>query len=116
MTLRWLGLVAASLVFTSCALVNPPIAQRTTQGPLAEDMWGYRVTVQNGRTPTYEERQRWDFDISRRVDAYLREHSEVANAPDVTAFRFWRQPTVGMTKEQVLLLLDAPVQIGRAHV
>ncbi|MBI3636192.1 MAG: hypothetical protein HY216_08260 [Candidatus Rokubacteria bacterium] len=111
MTLRWPALVAASLVFTSCALVNPPIAQRTTQGPMAEDMWTYRMALQNGRTPNYDERQRWDADISRRVDAYLREHPDAANAPDVTAFRFWRQPAVGMTKEQVLLLLDAPALV-----
>lgn len=111
MTLRWLVLVGAALLFSSCAIVNPPTAQRTTQGPPAEEMWAYRVALQNGRTPTYEERQRWDADISRRLDAYLREHPEAANSPDVTVFRFWRQPAIGMSKEQLLLLLDAPVLV-----
>ncbi len=112
-TPRALPLLAAVLLLVAgCAtLGGGPLEQRTTQGPSAEDVWLYRVARQTGREPTYEERRLWETDIDRRISDYLRDHPERANNPDVSAFRFWRQPSVGMTKEQVLILLGAPLLV-----
>jgi hypothetical protein len=107
-----LPLLAVVLVLAGCAaLGGGPLEQRTTQGPSAEDVWLHRVALQTGREPTYEERRLWETDIDRRVSDYLRDHPEVANNPDVMAFKFWRQPSVGMNKEQVLILLGAPLMV-----
>jgi hypothetical protein len=99
-------LVAMALVLAACA--SAPVEQRTTQGPTAEQIWLYRVITQNGREPTFEERGHWRDEMDRAISRHLVEHPEVANAPNVTSFRFLRQVTSGMTKEQVTILLAAP--------
>ena len=82
--------------------------QRTTQGPTAEQFWTYRVAVANGREPTFDERRHWDNDMEARISRYLNDHPEAANSLQVSTFRFHRQVAVGMTKEQVLILLSRP--------
>lgn len=98
----------ALLAILLAGCVTLPVEQRTTQGPTAEDMWLSRVTMQNGRAPTFEERGYWQEQIDRRITRYLNDHPEVANSYDVTVFRYEKQVTVGMTKEQVMILLGAP--------
>jgi hypothetical protein len=85
-----------------------PFEERSTQGPTAEEMWKARVWVNSGREPTFEERRHWEAQMEEATTAYLREHPEKANALDVSTFRFHRQLTVGMDKQQVLILLGAP--------
>jgi hypothetical protein len=106
-TSRVLGLVALALVLVACATRN--VEQRTTQGPAAEQLWLYRQLSANGRAPTLDERLQWHDQLDDRIARYLREHPEAANSLDVTIFRFERRPIVGMTKEQILLLLGRPV-------
>ncbi len=98
----------ALLAFFLAGCVTFPIEQRTTHGPTAEDMWVSRVTMQNGRAPTFEERGHWQEQIDRRITRYLNDHPEVANSFEVTGFRYEKQVTVGMTKEQVTILLGVP--------
>lgn len=103
-------LVAACLVLALAACKTAkPIEQRTTQGPLAEDLWMLKVVTANGREPTFDERRHWEDDISFRIGKYLREHPEAANSLDVSTFRFVKRASVGMTQEQVLILLGPPV-------
>lgn len=98
-------LVSAVLV-SACATQS--VEQRSTQGPTAEQLFVFRVAVLNGREPTFDERRHWDNDIDVRISQYLAAHPEVANSLDVSTFRFFRQVTVGMSKEQVLILLGPP--------
>jgi hypothetical protein len=97
-----------AVVVTGC--VSLPVEQRTTQGPTAEQTWVARMTAQNGRVPNFDERGQWRDALDRRISTYLSLHPEVANAPDVQVFRFSKQVAVGMTKEQVTILLGAPQQ------
>lgn len=99
-------LLAIVVVLAGC--VTLPVEQRTTQGPTADQMFHARVITQNGRTPTFEERNHWRDQLDRRIQKYLHEHPEIANSDDVQTFRFTKQVTVGMTKEQVSILLGAP--------
>jgi hypothetical protein len=105
-----LGLCA--LVVAGCAAIKPPIDQRSTQGPTAQEMLEERVLMQAGRDPTFEEKRQWDVEMEEKIGAYLREHPDRASALDVSTFRFTRQVTVGMDKEQVLILLGAPVLVS----
>jgi hypothetical protein len=75
-------------------------------------MFNYRTMVQTGREPTFDEKRQWDEQLEQRIAAYLRDHPEKANALDVSTFRFLRQPQVGMDKEQILILLGAPLSVS----
>jgi hypothetical protein len=103
-------LVAAALALTGCASLRR-VEQRTTQGPSAREMWYLRMFTQNGREPTLDERLDWENQLETKISRYLNEHPEAANSLQVSSFRFDRRAMVGMTKEQVLLLLDAPVAV-----
>jgi hypothetical protein len=104
------GVVLAVVVaVAACAsFESSPIEQRTTQGPQAEEMWVYRVTLANGREPTFEERLHWERQLDEAIGGYLARDQRYANSPDVLTFRAARQAAVGMSKEQVEILLGAP--------
>jgi len=87
------------------------LEQRSTQGPTSQQMFNYRVLKEAGREPTFEERRQWDAQVEEKISAYLRQHPEKANALDASMFRFTRQVAVGQDKEQVLILLGAPVSV-----
>lgn len=105
---RPVALGTAVALLAACASLQSPLEQRSTQGPTAEQFWTYRVAVANGREPTFDERRHWDNDIEARISRYLNDHPEAANSLQVSTFRFHRQVAVGMTKEQVLILLGQP--------
>ncbi len=100
-----------ALVLTACATSKPAVEQRTTQGPTAEQFWMLRSITQNQREPNFDERRHWDDQMEIRISQYLRDHPEDANSLDLSTFRFLRQVTVGMSKEQVLILLGAPLTV-----
>lgn len=107
-SLRAVLLVIAVAGLSACAGLFAT-EQRTTQGPTAEQLWTLRMVTLNGRAPSFEEHQHWDDQLERRVSEYLRQHQEAANSVDVSIFRYDRRVAVGMTKEQVMILLDVPV-------
>ncbi len=101
---------ALLLVLAGCApLGAPPRERRVIQGPTAEAIWTARVLVATGAEPSVDEKLRWDDQMDQRISQYLARHPETANAVDVQTFRFVRQVTAGMDKEQVVLLLGPPV-------
>lgn len=100
--------LAVVLAAAACASSRPPLEQRTTQGPPAELLWTYRVVLANGREPTFDERTHWERELDLAIGRYLAQHQEFANSPQLSTFRFMRQPAVGMSKEQVTILLGAP--------
>jgi hypothetical protein len=95
-----------------CAARREPVEQRSTQGPTSTQMLNFRVLKESGREPTFEERRQWDGVVEEKIAAYLRAHPEKASALDVSTFRYLRQVTVGMDKEQVLILLGAPEAVS----
>ena len=105
-------IVAVVLAATACASAQPTIEQRTTQGPVAEELWAYRVAAANGREPTFEERRHWERLTDLAIARYLATDHEFANGPQLSTFRFFRQAAVGMSKEQVTILLGAPQRIA----
>jgi hypothetical protein len=104
-------LLVGALVVGGCAARRGPVEQRSTQGPTSTQMLNLRVLTASGREPTFEERRQWDTQVEEKISAYLRAHPEKASALDVSTFRYMRQVTVGMDKEQVLILLGAPVSV-----
>ena len=100
--------LAVVLAAAACASTMSIPEQRTTQGPLAEDLWTYRVLLANGREPTFEERLHWERQLDLAISRYLAKDQEAANSPQVLTFRATRQAAVGMSKEQVTILLGAP--------
>ena len=102
--------LAVVLASTACASSSsrPALEQRTTQGPQAEELWTYRVVLANGREPTFDERLHWERQLDLAISRYLATDQEFANSPGLSTFRFDRQAAVGMSKEQVVILLGAP--------
>lgn len=99
-----------AVVLTSAACASAPTVheQRTTQGPLAEELWTYRVVMANGREPTFDERVHWQRQLDLAIGRYLAKDQEFASSPELSTFRFVRRTAVGMSKEQVTILLGAP--------
>ena len=100
-----LGLV---LVLAGCYSMRTK-EQRTTEGPMAEDIWTLKSLIANGREPNFDERRRWDNAMEQKIGAYLRQNPEAASSVDVSTFRFIRQVTIGQTDEQVVILLGPPL-------
>ena len=103
-----IAIVALALIVAGCYWGHVK-EQRTTEGPLAEDIWTMKVLMVNGREPNFDERRRWDNVMEQRIGQYLREHPEAANSMDVSTFKFIRQVSVGQTSDQVLILLGPPM-------
>src|SRR3989449_10869895 len=106
MGVRALALVALLLALAACAATARE--QRTLHGPTALEVWTASVILRTGREPTFDERHQWNSQLERQISKYLSGHPEVANSPEVSNFTFLRQVAVGMSKEQVLLLLGPP--------
>lgn len=104
---RSILIVVAAALIVGCAM-RKPIEQRTTQGPTAQQLWMWRMKTQLGRAPSFDERRHFDDELELRISRYLTEHPEDANAFGVSTFRFDRQAAVGMSLEQVTILLGPP--------
>lgn len=103
-----IALIAVGLlVLAACASYRVK-EQRTTQGPVAEDLWVTSVILANGREPNFDERRHWDNQIELKISRYLHQHQDVASSLEVSTFRFVRQVSVGQSAEQVLILLGRP--------
>jgi hypothetical protein len=103
------AIAMAVLVVVLVGCASKPKEQRTTEGPMAEDIWTMKVLIANGREPNFDERRRWDNMMDVKIGQYLRNHPEAANSIDVSTFKFIRQVTLGQTAEQVVILLGPPL-------
>jgi hypothetical protein len=108
-TLVVLALAVLELA-ASCASMNK-IEQRTSQGPTAREMWYMRMVVQNGREPSFDEKQMWQDEMDMKISHWLNTHPDDASSLGVGNLRFERRVVVGMSKEQVLMLLDSPISV-----
>ena len=100
-------IVVVLLVLAGCASMGA-VEERTTHGPKAEQIWMAQVMERTGRTPSFEESNAWRDQSDQRISRFLVQHPEVANSFEVQGFRFDKQVSVGMTKEQVTVLLGPP--------
>ena len=98
-----LGLLTAGAL-SGCASVGE--VQRATQGPTADGVWVARFVQGYGRLPAFDEQVAWKEGLESRVLAYLSRRPEVATSPRASQFRFQRSVVVGMTKDEVVLLLE----------
>ena len=89
-----IALVAILTFLAGCASLRVK-EQRTTQGPLAEDLFITIVYMANGREPNFDERRHWENQLDYRISQYLHSHPEAANSQDVMTFRFMKQASVG---------------------
>ena len=105
--LRMAGVVAAGFVAAACATPQPVIEQ-TTRGPIAEEIQIARSFSANGRDMGWDEKRHYEEQMEENVFKYLREHPELENENRYSTFRFWRQVSIGSTKEEVKVLLDDP--------
>src|SRR5215475_13105494 len=106
---RVIVVVALVLLMAGCFGYYRTKEQRTTEGPLAEDIWTMKVLISNGREPNFDERRRWDNAMEQRIGQYLRQNPDAASSVDVSTFRFIRQVTIGQSDEQVIILLGPPL-------
>jgi hypothetical protein len=90
---------------------TPENVQRAIEGPRADEVWMSRFAASYGRVPTFTETLTWKDAFDERVGAYLTRHPDLLTSPRASQFRFERRVYVGMTKEEVLLLLDPPLAV-----
>jgi hypothetical protein len=107
--LRTVGVMAVGLLAGACASA-PPVVENTNRGPMAAEMQIVRSFNANGREPGWDEKRQFEEQLEERVFKYLREHPEIENDARYSSFRFWRQVTIGSTKEEVRILLEEPDQ------
>ena len=105
--LRLAGVVAAGLMAVACATPQP-VVEQTTRGPIAQELQIARSYAANGRDMGWDEKRHYEEQLEEKVFKYLREHPELQNETRYSTFRFWRQVSVGSTKEEVKVLLDDP--------
>ncbi|HUO63198.1 MAG TPA: hypothetical protein VMT97_05815 [Terriglobales bacterium] len=103
------GVMVTGLLVGACA-ANQPLVEYTTRGPMAAEMNIVRSYNANGREPGWDEKRQFEDQLEEKVFKYLREHPEIENDPRYSSFRFWRQVSIGSTKEEVRILLEEPDQ------
>ena len=82
--------------------------QRATEGPTAYEVYSVRFVRSYGRPPTFEETFAWRDELDGRINAYFVRHPEVAISIRAQQFRRERRVAVGMTKEEVVVLVGTP--------
>ena len=105
--LRMAGVLAAGLLAIACATPQP-VVEQTTRGPIAQEIQIARSFAANGRDMGWDEKRHYEEQLEEKVFKYLREHPELQNETRYSTFRFWRQVSVGSTKEEVKVLLEDP--------
>ena len=105
--LRFPLVVAAGFFVGSCATA-PPVIEQTTRGPIAQEIQIARSFAANGRDMGWDEKRHYEEQLEEKVFKYLREHPDFQNETRYSAFRFWRQVSIGSTKEEVKVLLEDP--------
>ena len=100
--------VAALGLLVGACLTPPPVLERTTRGPNAEEFFDQQSYATNGRPPSFDEKRIWQDQMDEKVKKYLRDHPEIEDTSRYTEFRFWRQVAPGSTPGEVKVLLGDP--------
>jgi hypothetical protein len=99
--------VAGGFLVGACASA-PPVIEQTTRGPIAQEIQIARSFNANGRDMSWDEKRHYEEELEEKVFKYLREHPEFQNESRYSTFRFWRQVSIGSTKDEVKVLLSDP--------
>ena len=92
-----------------CASINEVPVQRATVGPRADSIYNARFVRGYARLPTFDETSKFRDDLDRpRRATTLTKNPAIATSPRASQFRFERRVDLGMTKQEVTLLLGAP--------
>ena len=92
-----------------CAMgQSEQVVQRTTEGPTAEEVFRSRFLDGYGRLPTFDESLSFRTDLDQRVSDYMAKHPELSTSTRASQFTFQPRISIGMTKEEVVLLAGAP--------
>jgi hypothetical protein len=89
---------------------NEPVVQRATEGPTATEVFTSRFLDGYGRLPTFGESVAFRNELDGRVSDYMAKHPDLSTAPRASQFTFQRRISIGMTKEEVVLLVGAPYE------
>jgi hypothetical protein len=100
--------IVTGLVVAGCAIAKPQLdeVQRATEGPTADQVSVARFVRDYGRPPTFDERTRLKEAAETRIFRYFARRPDIASSPYASQIRFLRAVTVGMPKEEVLVLLE----------
>ena len=102
-------LIFSAGVLSGCASGAKPQTvevQRATEGPTSDEVSVARFVRDYGRSPTFDERTRLKEGTENRIFRYFAQHPDIATSPRASQLRFRRAVTVGMPKEEILLLLE----------
>jgi hypothetical protein len=111
---RRLAVLVVGAALAGCASSTEPAdVQRAAQGPTADEIHTARFASDYGRLPTFEESVASRAELEDRVSAYLSRHPEISTSPRASQFTFYRRAAVGMSREEVTLLLGPPFSVTR---
>ena len=102
-------MLGAVLALAGCATGKDSEVQRATEGPTAEEIYMARFAGDYGRLPTFDETLAFRAALDDRVAAYLSRHPDLSTSTRASQFTFHRRAAVGMTRDEVTLLLGAPL-------
>ena len=103
-----MAVLGAVLALAGCATGKDSEVQRATEGPTAEEIYMARFVGDYGRLPTFDETLAFRAALDDRVAAYLSRHPDLSTSTRASQFTFHRRAAVGMTRDEVTLLLGAP--------
>ncbi|HET7876525.1 MAG TPA: hypothetical protein VFN71_13475 [Methylomirabilota bacterium] len=103
-------LLVLALALLAPACVTPELVELTTRGPKAQELFVARSVVVNNREPNFEEKIAFEDASDGRVARYLREHPEIQQTERYTTFRFWKQVSIGSTRDEVRALIEDPLE------
>ncbi len=108
----------ALALLAGCASQKDAV-QRATEGPTADEIYLARFQRGYGRGPTFDETMAWRADFDKKVTEYITRQPGMVASPRVGQFRVQRRVAVGMTREEVALLVGLPElvtpEIDRLH-
>ena len=104
-----LALLLVLVSLTGCATgASEKEVQRAAEGPTAEEVFASRFLVGYHRAPTFDESVAFRTALEHRVSGYLTTRPELNVSPRASHFTFYRRVSVGMSKEEIVLLVGAP--------
>jgi hypothetical protein len=102
------AVLGAALALAACVTGKNPEVQRATEGPTSEEVYMARFVGDYGRLPTFDETMAFRSAQDNRVSAYLSRHPDLTTSTRASQFTFHRRAAVGMTGDEVTLLLGTP--------
>jgi len=103
-----MAVLGAVVALAGCAAGKAADVQRATEGPTSEEVYTARFAGDYGRPPSFDETLAFRAALDDRVSAYLSRHPDLSTSTRASQFTFHRRVAVGMTRDEVILLLGAP--------